>query len=708
MTNTDLTKALAECHEAARSGYKLASDEKAVLDGVLQSAEDKIQETAIEYKTSPCEVVGIGETLEEQLSGIQGAVDDLRMSFTEDLQVLEGDLDKFSVTLFGRTMAGKSTLMEVLTEGDGSAIGLGAQRTTRDIRRYEWNGLAVTDVPGIGAFEGEEDTRLAFDAAKTADLIVFLLTDDAPQAVEADCFRQVKDLGKPVIVIMNVKVSVDAGKSMKLIERDMNRAFDEERIEDIRTQFCKFAEPYGQDWTGVPFVFAHLKAAYEAVKCEKSDDEETKAKAEFWRNISRIDNLKSLICEEVQVRGKYIRVKTFADIIANPMIEALAELDMQSRMNESQGRIIADKRHALEKRKAIFVKEGKKRIESFMMRLKTELRTDIATFAEDHYDDKMADIEWSKVVKSKDIEGRCRELLDDMESEVDGFVEEAIREMTSELNYVSVDSLERNFLTPDLIDVKKIVKWTNLIMGTGGALTALILPALGINCGPVGWIVAGVSLTVEAGLLLFESHGDRLAKARARLEKELTDSVNATCDNIWTQLEKNLKRLVTGKVDLVINELTKIETVINSLAETQSTLADNLRTETRALNMTFTENIATAVFGEDQASSYISKITTAARIPGVCTLYSEEAEGAVGEEFRSKIADLISEDVGFVTATPDIPEFVSGVLGGMVEPENIICDEGSNIVTIKSSDKDIRLYNKLRLLEQIVPYKIGG
>ena len=116
----------------------------------------------------------------------------------------------------------------------------------------------------------------------------------------------------------------------------------------------------------------------------------------------------------------------------------------------------------------------------------------------------------------------------------------------------------------------------------GLALTALILPALGINCGPVGWIVAGVSLTVEAGLLLFESHGDRLAKARARLEKELTDSVNATCDNIWTQLEKNLKRLVTGKVDLVINELTKIETVINSLAETQSTLADNLRTETRA------------------------------------------------------------------------------------------------------------------------------
>ena len=214
----------------------------------------------------------MGEVLESQLAEIDGAVNDLRLTFTEDLETLKGDLEKFSITLFGRTMAGKSTLMEVLTEGDGSAIGMGAQRTTRDIRRYVWNGLAVTDVPGIGAFEGEEDTRLAFDAAKTADLIVFLLTDDAPQAVEAECFSQVKDLGKPVIVIMNVKVSIDAGKSRKLIERDMKRAFDYDRIEDIRKQFCKFADMYGQNWDSVPFVSVHLKSAYEAVKCEKNGD----------------------------------------------------------------------------------------------------------------------------------------------------------------------------------------------------------------------------------------------------------------------------------------------------------------------------------------------------------------------------------------------------------------------------------------------------
>lgn len=707
MPQTDLTKALSECYEAAKSGYELAADERAVLDKILKSAEDNIRETAIEYKASPCEVIGLGEALEGQLVDIQHSVDSLRISFTEDLNALKEDLEKFSVTLFGRTMAGKSTLMEVLTEGDGSAIGMGAQRTTRDIRRYEWNGLAVTDVPGIGAFEGEEDTRLAFDAAKTADLIVFLLTDDAPQAVEADCFRQVKDLGKPVIIIMNVKVSVDSGKSMKLIERDMNRAFDDERIEEIRKQFCRFAEPFGQDWNNVPFVATHLKAAYEAVKSAKAGDTEQE---EFWTRISRIDDLKSLICEEVRVRGKYIRVKTFADIIANPMIEALSELDLQSRMNESQGKVVSDKKRVLEKRKAVFVKDGNKRIESFMMRLKSELRSDIAVFAEEHYNDKMADIAWGEIIESKNIEVRCKELLDDMEAEVDGIIEETIREMESELRYVSIDSVQRTFLTPALIDAKRIVGWTSLLLGGGGTVAAAILTLSGLEiaAGPVGWVAAAIGLAGGIGLLFLESTGDKLAKARAKLEKELTESVNATCDSIWTQLEKNLNRLIKGKIDLVLDELTKIENVIESLAETQNDLAGSLRTELRQLNVTFTSKIASAVMGGDEADACMGNIDTIARIPGVCILLSSKTSDATQAEFTKHLSDLLAEDVSVVTTNEDKPQYVSDILGGIVAQENIECDNESGQVLIRTDKEDIRLLNRLRLLEQFMPYRIGG
>ena len=113
-------------------------------------------------------------------------------------------------------MAGKSTLMEFLTHGDGKTIGNGSQRTTRNIRNYKWNSLEVTDVPGIGAFEGQEDEIHAFDTAKAADLILFLLTDDAPQATEAEFFSRIIDLGKPVLCIVNVKTTINIDDDMEL------------------------------------------------------------------------------------------------------------------------------------------------------------------------------------------------------------------------------------------------------------------------------------------------------------------------------------------------------------------------------------------------------------------------------------------------------------------------------------------------------------
>jgi len=49
--------------------------------------------------------------------------------------------DTFSVCLFGRTNAGKSTLREAITGGDGSTIGQGEQRTTQEVTTYDWEGI---------------------------------------------------------------------------------------------------------------------------------------------------------------------------------------------------------------------------------------------------------------------------------------------------------------------------------------------------------------------------------------------------------------------------------------------------------------------------------------------------------------------------------------------------------------------------------------
>ena len=700
-SDSDFKMVLDSCAESAARGYKIASEKEKSLDKALSVAEERVLNTLVDFRASPCESEKVSEMLSEQLSDIRSSLENLRIAFHEDLMNLRENTEKFSVTLFGRTMAGKSTLMEVLTEGDGASIGKGAQRTTRDIRKYTWNDLAITDVPGIGAFEGEEDDRLAFDAAKTADLILFLLTDDAPQALEAECFRRVVELGKPVIIIMNIKVSVAEFKSIKLIERDIKRGFDEERLAAVRRQFLKFAEEYGQDWSDVPFANVHLKSAYIA---QNTDDEE---KAETFRLLSRIDSLKDIITNEVRSRGKFIRVKTFVDIVANPMIQTIDELTVDSRLNRSQAEVFDEKRLALVKWRRKFEKDAKKRIEAFMMKLKSELLLDIAEFSEEHYNDKYADMAWGELIKDKDIEGRCKDLLDSLELEVDDRIKETVREISSELQYVTVNAVERNFLTQTIIDSKRIVGWSSLVVGGGLSIASAIVSFVGTEAamaalGPIGWIAAGVGLISGVTLLFLETRNTKELKARTKLENELAANMDMTCDSIWTQLEKNLSKLLKGKLDLVTGELGKISGVVTELGNTQEELAANLKEQLIGVNMSLVQETAGIIDGRQYIDSKISKV---ARIPGITTLLVTEEGVSIPEEFREQLRSILGEEVLILPKQDSQTKLLLASLEGIVPKEDIIVNENEE-VTIKGDNKSQRTIDRIRLMRQIVEDRI--
>ena len=89
-------------------------------------------------------------------------------------------------------------------------------------------------------------------------------------------------------------------------------------------------------------------------------------------------------------------------------------------------------------------------------------------------------------------------------------------------------------------------------------------------------------------------------------------------------------------------------------------------------------------------------------------IINHERENATPEDFRKNLSDLIAEDVAIVTTTEDRSRYVSDILGGIVAQEDIECDNESGTVLIKTDKEDIKLLNRLRLLEQFMPYKIGG
>lgn len=231
----DLAAALSESKQYAKRGYKLADDAVSLLKRTVDSVSMRLQENINTLEQTNIDDRNITKGLSVQLASIKQNFEEMPYQLNMDLKAISKS--SFSITLFGRTMAGKSTLMEILTHGNGMSIGKGAQRTTRDVRTYSYNGMMITDVPGIAAFEGQEDEDVAFEAAKKSDLILFLITDDAPQASEAECLNRILRLGKPVICLVNVKANIDLESNLKMFARDIQKKMDINRLESIKAQF---------------------------------------------------------------------------------------------------------------------------------------------------------------------------------------------------------------------------------------------------------------------------------------------------------------------------------------------------------------------------------------------------------------------------------------------------------------------------------------
>lgn len=693
----DLKKVLKECNKTAKIGYKIASTKEKDLNKALTVAKEKIQSTLLEFNSSSCYSPEATDLLERQLSDIEQSFIRLSFAFKEDLENLHSNMSKFSITLFGRTMAGKSTLMEILTEGDGNTIGKGAQRTTRDVRKYSWNGLEITDVPGIGAFEGEDDEQIAFEAAKTADLILFLLTDDAPQAAEADCFNKIINMGKPVICIVNVKSSVSEGKSIKLIERDVQKKFDLQRLQIIQNQFLKYAEQYGQSWDHIPFTFVHLKSAFLA---QQMNDDELSA---IYYKLSKIDYLKEKIIEEVENKGKFLRIKTFIDIISNPILESIENLLSQSQVNTSQDDTIINKKKQLEYWKKQFYNDGIHQISSMILKLKSGLKTEIASFAEEHFADKNADKAWQKVLKDRNVELCCQELLDSFEIKVKDKLKEISREITNELKFTSSFADDKNIRMGKIIDGKRIWTWSYIIVGGGLSISAGIAFIVGSAAsGPLGWAAlaaTGIGMLVSK---LFKSREKKEREARTRLENNLKEYVDKMCSSLQKQMENNLNTLISVRVNGLLKDMNNIHTVIRRLASTQRELAWGLNEHLIELNNQIVAE-AIKLTGEDVFQNHFEE---AARIPGNSTLIALCDEFTFTQEQRDALSALMSEKIDYVYKADNKRSLISTILGKEIDGRRIRMNKKDEVVYIPIAQETPYIISRVRLAQQLTRIQI--
>ncbi len=388
-----MQKALAKCRRAAREGYRIANanlDEiKFAIDGEVSKLEShlatlnngKIQTTDIENQTR------------KQLQRVVLELGSLHKEQMSLMKEKRAQLDKFSITLFGRTLAGKSTLMEILTNGDGSSIGKGNQRNTRDVRSYEWKGLRMTDVPGVAASEdeGREDEEKAFEAAVQSDLVLFLITESAPQDAEARCLARVRSQGKPILGICNLHQGIKNAEDMLIFLRKDWFSHKRQELSDIVQEFHKFVDKYSPG-SRIRFIYTHLLSRF------LSQQPQYKMQQNELERASRFDYVEKQIISEVVNRGKFLKWKSFIDISVVPMLEFSDKLLDFSAQNSSSGRVLIDKRRQVKSWSDRFKKSGKERIDTFIKKEMNSLRDEIPGFAEDYYDRSDAGNRWNRLI----------------------------------------------------------------------------------------------------------------------------------------------------------------------------------------------------------------------------------------------------------------------------------------------------------------------
>lgn len=688
----DLEDVLKKCKKSASNGYDIASKHEKLLNKTLNNAKKQIEDTKNDFNKTNCCISDATKSLETQLNDIKISFDSLSKKLSNDLEKNRKNLSDFSITLFGRTMAGKSTLMEILTNGEGKSIGLGAQRTTRDVRKYRWNNLEITDVPGIGAFEGQEDEEIAFEAAKSADLILFLITDDAPQAIEAECFARIVSLGKPIICIMNVKATVSENKSIKLMMRDISKRFDRERLDSIKDQFLSYSKQMGQEWGYIPFVYVHLKAAFLS---QHIDDKE---KSHGLYEISQISYLKKKIVEQVINKGKFYRIKTFIDLISNPMMNSIDTLLNQSLINSTQGRTILSKKRNLENWKDKFYRDSRQQIKSLIKNINSQLKSEIALFAEEHFSDEHADKAWNKILKEKRIDTKCKDLLDNLETQCNDRIKELSREIENELKFSSYIASDSSLKMNKIIDKKRLWDWTTTILGGGLSIGAGIAFLAGATLfTPLGWAALGVSIIGIVGSFLFKSRDKKENEARIKLENNLNKNVENICDSLQKEMLANLDKLVNKRIVLLTKELDRINSVIFRLADTQKELAWKINSNLVQLNI----QIVTEAIHLIGAQGLEFHINSVARIPGVSTLIMLDDGKRFPDDISKNLYLLMSEKIRYVFYDENKKVLISRIIGKTINRRDINIEENIGIAHIPLENTTPDVLNRVKLAQQL-------
>ena len=633
-----LEEALRKCAAAADTGFQEAVAHVTALGNMVDQIQGEANRLARAAGTNDTDTA-----FREQIAQILRDLKNQHSSLGNEIEDKLENLSAFNITLFGRTMTGKSTLMEILTHGDGKSIGKGAQRTTRNVREYEWKGLTVTDVPGVAAFEGAEDEETAHKAANQADLVLFLISDDGPQAEEAKHLARLRRQGKSMLGIFNAKAAINASddRSVRRFLRDQEKLFEDSRIRAISRQFDEMADKHfpGQR---LELVSAHLRARYLAGLPENA--------GKPWRDdlerSSRFREVENRILREVTDRGPFLRTNSFLNIAAVADLQAWEAARQAADLGEQAQLRLKGRLDELRSWLTGFKRRANQRIDGLIQQTVGSLRNQIHTFVNQYCEDRSLADKWNARVRNTGIDQKCEALQKQLADECQNYFKQLVADSQQELALLENQFQTVAMTTGKITDTRRRWNWGVTYAGSalGGITAGLFLSGAALGWNPVGWtlLAAGAIVTI-AGLVgnLFKSRDKKRREAIAKItpqlhqnldgiERQVRDDINKWLDDFTRQCLNQ----VEGRFNRQVRNQGRMAGLMRSVADQQreSLLMVNRTTIVQALQH----------LGAPDASRRFSRV---ARIPGQAVVITTAGNRILPDEDIAGLGPLLGEEI---------------------------------------------------------------
>jgi hypothetical protein len=549
--------------------------------------------------------------------GLNGIDSELLSAYSGSWAAWQGETDDLDapmrVVLMGRTMAGKSSLFSALSGAHFDRIGDGRQRFSRDVLAatpVACDRIEVVDTPGVGAWDGAEDVDMALHAALEADLILWVASSDSIQEDTASALRLLGVIGKPIIVALNCRQSLEGVGRRKLL-RFPDSVFGnrEGLVEEIRRHMSAAAvEP-------LDVVYVHALAATEALANGGEVDAEL-------HEASRIDCLIETLNREHATHSesrRAVRMVFGQRRQADGLMDSLARGSTMLRAQAEHDRKQNEDVHARVARVTRSVAETMVSDIAIAVDRRRDWHLSATDFG------KSLQPAWEKELDA--LQAELRKTLEDSFSRLKNAVDSTIADADAEWASVSPD----RFALRDLTGFDSVLgnRLARAGIGVGGALAGFALGVwigvvvLGLAGGPLFIVTSIVGGVVGMSLKPLKGLADRwfLGKdgALRKRRHEVAKQVGPLLDKLIGEYE----RAVNEQLDVLRDSLAKDRARREERSAGLDRLADRWEQQTKALGGLIREldKVTTAallrISGRERLARSLKRAT---RVPGVCIL----------------------------------------------------------------------------------------